>query len=439
EKFRRELVTSARQFYQRFIDEQFDVPSVRYDLALAYQRLADIDHELGDNAAAEQSSTQAVALLRDLADAQPDVPDYRRDLAASYMALGQVYVDLTNWEKAEAAFEQAISIQEQQAATFPGVAEYSYALAKSYGASGHMHYKALHLDRATTRLQQALDVLNKVRNDARLATTRQILMEETQLDLGQIYIQIGAYDRGELALREALRISKELAQNQADPPPERWEALAKSTTVLGVSYRMRLDTTRAEAVQQDALKIFDKLASEHRDVPVYTYDLGRCYTYLADTASWAGRPKEALERFDKGIGIIEEARHRGYKVAEVILRPVRIDRFGALAACGEHARATAAVEELVREGNLKPNEYYDVCCVWARALTAAGQDTRLSAAERTHLQAHYADRAMYYLRQAITKGWPERAIMRIDPDLQTLRTRSDFRELMAELARKPNG
>ena len=51
EKFRKDLLKSAKEFHERFI-EQFDAPEVRHDLGLAYLRLADIERELSDYAAA---------------------------------------------------------------------------------------------------------------------------------------------------------------------------------------------------------------------------------------------------------------------------------------------------------------------------------------------------------------------------------------------------
>ena len=63
EKFRKDLLQKAKEFYERFIREQFDAPVVRYDLGLAYHRLGEIHRELGDYSAAEDSLAKAIALL----------------------------------------------------------------------------------------------------------------------------------------------------------------------------------------------------------------------------------------------------------------------------------------------------------------------------------------------------------------------------------------
>jgi hypothetical protein len=51
----------------------------------------------------------------------------------------------------------------------------------------------------------------------------------------------------------------------------------------------------------------------------------------------------------------------------------------------------------------------------------------------------YADQAMALLRQAMKAGFHDAAHMRKDTDLDALRTRADFRQLLAELERKSPG
>ena len=70
EKFRRDQIQSAREFYERFVRERFDTPEVRHDLGLAHLRLAEIDRELGNDPAAAESAGKAIAILSTLAQVQ---------------------------------------------------------------------------------------------------------------------------------------------------------------------------------------------------------------------------------------------------------------------------------------------------------------------------------------------------------------------------------
>ena len=55
EKFRKELLQNAKEFYERFIRERLNAPEVRQDLGQAHVRLAKIHQALGDFAAAQTS------------------------------------------------------------------------------------------------------------------------------------------------------------------------------------------------------------------------------------------------------------------------------------------------------------------------------------------------------------------------------------------------
>jgi serine/threonine protein kinase/tetratricopeptide (TPR) repeat protein len=434
EKFRKDLLQNAKEFYERFIREQFDAPGVRYDLGLAHLRLAEIDRELGDYAAAEDSSAKAVALLGELVRAQPDVAEYERDLAASYGGLARVYSDTARWEKADAAYQQALAIQEKQARAEPESAEYRYALAKTYGASGLVYYRlANRHESAATRYREALDILSKLVRDYPLRSEYQSLMATTQMNVGQLHLTKGSYEKAETALKEAQSIYERLVRGQPDAPAEYLQSLGRSHAILGYVYRYRTQVEKAEAAQQEALKIFEALAKEHPDVQEYVYDVGRCYVALAESADGRGQQDAALVRFDKAIEIMESVLGKGYLSAGDGLRTARISRASALAARGNHARATEDVEAMVRDVDLRSGDLYNIVCVFSRSSVAADHDTKLSPADRARLKGRYADRAMDLFRRAVAKGWRRPLVMTTDRDLDPLRVREDFRKLLADL------
>jgi serine/threonine protein kinase/tetratricopeptide (TPR) repeat protein len=450
EKFRKELLQNAKEFYKRFIREQFDAPAVRYDLGLAYLRLAEIDRELGDYAAAEESLTKAVALLGELAGAHPKVAEYQRDLAASYATLGLVRFDTARWEEAEAAFEQALAVQEKQAKDYPKAPEYRYALAKTYRASGFMHARQARPDSAGERYQQGLDVLSKLVQDYPNVTEYQSLLATTQTNLGTMYATKGWFDKAETPLQDAQRIYTRLVHGQPDALPEHLESLGQCLAILGMVDRGQAQTHKAEAsqnalalsaklvkeadaAQQQAAEIFEKLAKDHPDVLDYAYDVGRCYAELGLTAQAAGRPDAAVARYDKAIAVLAGVLGRGLGAARNSLLSAQIDRATALATRGDHTQATAEAEALTRQGELNSGHLYDLACTFSQASAAADRDQKLLPAERARLNARYADRAIDFLRQAIAKGWLRPQVLKTDPDFQSLRAREDFRKLLAHL------
>jgi serine/threonine protein kinase/tetratricopeptide (TPR) repeat protein len=435
EKFRKELLLNAKEFYERFIREQFDTPGVRYDLGLAYKRLGEVHRELGDFTAAEKSLTKAVALIDELVPAQPEAAEYERDLGACHAALALVYFDNGRMEKANAAFEQALAIQERQAGAYPEAAEYRYALAKTYRDFGFMQGRLDQMDNAAKRYEQALDILTKLVQDYPVAE-HQLLLATTQTNLASVYTTNAWYDRAEPLLKEAQRIYGQLVRDQASALPEHWQSLGRCHAMLGMAYARQGQTEKAEAAEQEAVEIFEKLAKEHPDVLEYAYDVGRCYIELGLTASRAGRPDAAVARLDRAIAILESVLGRGLGAARNRLLTARLERAVAQAARGDHAQATAEAEAIASRTELNAGHLYDLACTFSQASAATDRDGKLSAAERARLKEHYADRAIVFLRQAIARRRVAQYHLKTDPDFDPLRAREDFRKLLTELEKK---
>jgi hypothetical protein len=107
-----------------------------------------------------------------------------------------------------------------------------------------------------------------------------------------------------------------------------------------------------------------------------------------------------------------------------------LQRLQALALHGSHNEAVAAADALAARWNKDADTLYDCARVPALAATAVNGDAALS--ER------YAARAVALLRQAVDAGYANAGHMRKDSDLDSLRRREDFRELLKKLdAKKP--
>jgi tetratricopeptide (TPR) repeat protein len=431
EQLRRRLLQNAREFYGRFVLEHTDAADVRHDLGLAHQRLAEINRVLGDYPAAEDAATRAVAILGELANARPQAEGYRRDLVASHLVLGLVYSDTARWELAQEAYDWALAIQEPQAAAHPESAEDWYALAKAYSAAGYNSGRLDQPELAVRRCRQALAALGKA-PQGQPAPEWQSLVARTQFYLGRLCLMEGWFDEAETALNEAARVYGVLVRGQPDAPPEDWQALGRSLASLGSTYTRTALADKAEESQQHALKIFQRLAREHDQVPEYVYDLGRCEYELGVTARNGGRLGDALARYDKAIEMMTNALDRGYAAARPSLMGARTDRATTLARQGSHARAADEAEALARE-DVDSTHVYNIACIYSTSSAAAGWDLKLSPVERARLKERYADRAMTFLRKAVAQGYRHPDLFKKDLDLEALRARDDFQTLISAL------
>ena len=75
---RRELLSSALRFYEGFVKEHGDDPTVRAGLAFAFLRVGKIRSELGESQVAKESFEKARALFEPLVQANPADPELSR-------------------------------------------------------------------------------------------------------------------------------------------------------------------------------------------------------------------------------------------------------------------------------------------------------------------------------------------------------------------------
>jgi len=433
EKFRKDLLASAKEFYEGFLKEQVDTLDVRHDLGLAQIRLAKINQVLGDYRTAETLSEKAIEILGELARSQPDQAEYERDLAAAQFELGAVYFDTGNLSKAEAAYEQALAIQGKLAQDHPEVAEYRRALATTEDSAGFLDFRAGRPEKSQASLEHALATWNELlAGEAHVPEDRYGLGRVEQR-LGTTYMARGQSERAEATLKEAVDTYQALVHDYPDVPEYRY-ALARTYQELGRLYfnNMR-ETDKAEAAIHQGLLGFEKLAQEHPDVLEFTYEVGRCHTGLALMIRDRGR---AAAELDAAIKILEQVVNRGYGQARTELRSSRTHHAASLAERGEHQRAVVEANALASEEGLDYVNLYNIACVFAMSSTAAGRDTKLVDSDRTRLKAEYADRGVDLLRQAIARGFEDAPSLKADPDLAVLRSRHDFQKLVQDVEQK---
>jgi hypothetical protein len=89
------------------------------------------------------------------------------------------------------------------------------------------------------------------------------------------------------------------------------------------------------------------------------------------------------------------------------------------------AEDVAEVAALAKTPNWTARKWYDFTCVYVLASGKSADKKR-----------EYADRAMELLRKAVKAGYQDAAHMKKDTDLDPLRGRDDFKQLLAELEKK---
>ena len=440
EKFRKDLLQNAKEFYERFIQEKFDAPAARHDLGLAHVRLAKIQQVLADYREAETLLDKAIALLGALSREQPDVAEYQRDLAASYAAMGDIYRETSRFDKADVAYQQALIIQQKLAADHPDMAAHHSALASTYFGLGIMHTRADRSDKATASYEQALALQTALVQELPRQAEYEFALAKTQTSLAREYSRLGRSPKAEAVLREALSIYERLLRDCPDVP-EYQENLGFTHASLGSVHHNTGQYAEAEADWRRELQIFEKLAREHPDVPLYAARVGSSYNHLGVVEGSQGKLDAAQGSYEKAIealGRFLERQPRSPQERTQLING-RINLAVIFAARGDHARAAQEAEAIAGKEELITLSLYNMCCLYSRCAAAAGKDARLPPAERARLQEQYAGRAIEYLRQSVAKGVHNLPIIKTDPDLDALRGRQDFKKLVEEAEKKVKG
>src|SRR5262249_15243744 len=106
------------------------------------------------------------------------------------------------------------------------------------------------------------------------------------------------------------------------------------------------------------------------------------------------------------------------------------------AGLGDHAAAVQTADELSRLGWEPATDAYAAARALATSAAAVEGDASLPEAERQKRVRSYADQAMDMQRQAVAKGYHDAARLKAARTLDPLRSREDFKQLLAELERK---
>ena len=83
-----------------------------------------------------------------------------------------------------------------------------------------------------------------------------------------------------------------------------------------------------------------------------------------------------------------------------------------------------------------PANAYDAACFLSRCVPVVAKHDKLDDERRKEAAQFYSDVAMKLLRDAVSKGYKNVALLQKDTDLDPLRQREDFQKLIAELEGK---
>jgi tetratricopeptide (TPR) repeat protein len=469
---RRDLMQRALRYYEDFIAQRSDDPTLAVEVASAYFTVAMIRKEFGDKKEALAAFQRAAAVREALARENPGDARNWYDLAVTYSLTAAVDEPLPHLQKARVIWERL-------AAEHPEQPEYQMSLAKSETHLGIAELEAGRVNEALARFARARPVWERL--------AREHPEDMHVLDnLARLYVNIGdAREKenvGEALLlfrRAAAMFSKIETMSHMTFGPGMGGDQVYILSRIGVFETRQGHKEEALKAWLEALAIQERLVRENpalrgqranlalgcESVTALQEELGQpeaaaatlervrdLQTKLTQEADRAATDFEALAatcrrlsnvrltqgRLLESRAAVEHALKYGREAQR--LAPAREEvRQGLCASCHQLARVERAAgqPELAAEAALecrtlcpdKGEELVEVARDLALAIPLIGKGSALTAEEKSQRQ-RLADQAVAVLRQAVDKGFRGVAPLKSEKTLEALRDDAGFRQLV---------
>jgi serine/threonine protein kinase/tetratricopeptide (TPR) repeat protein len=268
EPIRAELMTRVLAYYERFLRENAEEPSMRRETGMAYRRAGELRDRLGEHAKAERDFNQGIDLLEKLAREFPQEPAYRKELASTLFSRNRLLGRLGRLPEAEKDIRRSVALLERLAPDHPGEPEYRYELASSYNSLGVLLTNSGRYKAAEEAYREALKLGARLPAEAKYRKSTAVCLG----NLADLLSHTRRIKEAEQALRAALAAGERVLQ-------ESKQERHFQTVVAGMHNNLAallLETSRPDQAEKEfgrALKLSRKLLDDFPSVPRYRFEV----------------------------------------------------------------------------------------------------------------------------------------------------------------------
>jgi serine/threonine-protein kinase len=443
----------------------------RASLADVTNSLAALRFVSGRHDQAEADWKLSLALRERLASEEPGDDGHQDGMAQVYNNLGKLYLDRRLWDRSESAYRTALALYERLAQEHPTNPDFRHKV-----AVGHSNLGTLALTRelptgAVEPTDRAIDLWRTLIAERPGVDTYRSRLANALTSKGELERQAGRPGGAKAAWDEARALLESL---ERDHPLVPFYRLQLANVLLDIASFVEgpISPSQAERTRGRAMDLLERLFKERPEVDEYRSSYGTAQMNTAADLHRRGQVKAALPHYDKAVEVLggllprsagarDQLRiayqDRGQALSSLgrheealrdFDRAIDLDDRGRmelpvfraliLARTGDHARASAAADELSRRAPPSLEVLGNLACVYSLASASAGK--RGDAPGDRPLADRYADRAIDQLDRAreagLLKGPAMAERLAADPDLAAIRNHPRFKGLL-ETIRKP--
>jgi eukaryotic-like serine/threonine-protein kinase len=335
---RKELLESALHYYQQFLTEHADDPSLHADVALTWYRVGRIEAEINRNADAVAALNKA-RVIQEATHMKSPSTEETAELADTDNALGDLAQRTAELDDAKRWFQQAANLRQSLVASNPHDAKLERKLANSHENLAVVDAKLARLDAAKEefaaadkeRQQLVADHPDSTQYRRDLAQGRYnmatMFRDANQLAAARDWVQQATTDYEELGKRElkSIEIHRE------------W---ALSNRVAGDIELLAGNLPAASTAYESALHVAEPLARANPLLLPLQDDVANIYVKIGNLQLRESKSDEALKQLERARGILEQLTGDDPGVSRY-----RVDLVSCLRTIGEIQRTTSRLAD----------------------------------------------------------------------------------------------
>ncbi len=355
-RVRRDLLKSALNFYQKFLNYEGPDEQLRWETAQAYTKVGDIQKLLGQNPEAQAAYQSGVVMLQELIQQNSQKPDYHLALGQTLANLGVLYQVKGDLAQAEKSLKRSVEVLSQLDKNHPEVSSYQFQLGKTYNDwANFLLVERRDSAEAKQAYQQALKQFLQVNTSeqnihyqdqlARATGNLATLLVDSQPDIARekYHRSLQAYQKlnrrfpdypeyrkelgktylnlGELALqKEAFARALEyfsLAEQQLTSLVKDYPAVVDYNHLLALTYKNRSishrETKQTGAARKDlekAISHWGELVGQTKASPEYSFKLAMSLAEQARYLREANETSQAKTALNRAVELLQGLKKR---------------------------------------------------------------------------------------------------------------------------------